>query len=95
MLVSFLSSACKLHTHILSLSRSFVHVCVKARKLASLLKGTERRKEELQAELSDHMMEVEKLKSDSQQLLQHNSRLQAVSDEHQNLKSTYNQLLNR
>ncbi|XP_017308881.1 protein CIP2A isoform X3 [Ictalurus punctatus] len=66
-----------------------------ARKLASLLKDTERRKEELQAELSDHVMEVEKLKSDSQQLLQHNSRLQAVSDEHQNLKSTYNQLLSR
>lgn len=68
---------------------------MKARKLASLLKDTERRKEELQAELSDHVMEVEKLKSDSQQLLQHNSRLQAVSDEHQNLKSTYNQLLSR
>ncbi|XP_058232691.1 protein CIP2A [Hemibagrus wyckioides] len=66
-----------------------------ARKLASLLKDTERRKEELQAELSDQLMEVEKLKSDSQQLLQHNSRLQAVSDEHQNLKSTYNQLLSR
>ncbi|XP_060755699.1 protein CIP2A homolog isoform X2 [Neoarius graeffei] len=66
-----------------------------ARKLASLLKDTERRKEELQAELSDQMMEVEKLKCDSQQLLQHNSRLQAVSDEHQNLKSTYNQLLSR
>ncbi|XP_046733639.1 protein CIP2A isoform X2 [Silurus meridionalis] len=66
-----------------------------ARKLASLLKDTERRKEDLQAELSDQVMEVEKLKSDSQQLLQHNSRLQAVSDEHQNLKSTYNQLLSR
>ncbi|KAF4075642.1 hypothetical protein AMELA_G00221040 [Ameiurus melas] len=66
-----------------------------ARKLGSLLKDTERRKEELQAELSDQVMEVEKLKSDSQQLLQHNSRLQAVSDEHQNLKSTYNQLLSR
>lgn len=68
---------------------------MKARKLASLLKDTERRKEELQAELSDHIMEVEKLKSDSQQLVQHNSRLQVVSDEHQNLKSTYNQLLSR
>ncbi|KAF5893304.1 protein CIP2A isoform X1, partial [Clarias magur] len=66
-----------------------------ARKLASLLKDTEKRKEELQAELSEQVMEVEKLKSDSQQLLQHNSRLQTVSDEHQNLKSTYNQLLNR
>ncbi|KAL6462715.1 hypothetical protein MHYP_G00291370 [Metynnis hypsauchen] len=66
-----------------------------ARKLASLLKETERRKEELQAELSEQVLEVEKLKTDSQQLLQHNSRLQAVSDEHQNLKGTYNQLLSR
>uniref|UniRef100_A0AAR2K8E6 CIP2A N-terminal domain-containing protein n=1 Tax=Pygocentrus nattereri TaxID=42514 RepID=A0AAR2K8E6_PYGNA len=66
-----------------------------ARKLASLLKETERRKEELQAELSEQVLEVEKLKTDSQQLLQHNSKLQAVSDEHQNLKGTYNQLLSR
>ncbi|KAI4898583.1 hypothetical protein NFI96_033242, partial [Prochilodus magdalenae] len=66
-----------------------------ARKLASLLKETERRKEELQAELSEQVLEVEKLKTDSQQLLQHNSRLQSVSDEHQNLKGTYNQLLSR
>ncbi|XP_022537301.2 protein CIP2A isoform X1 [Astyanax mexicanus] len=66
-----------------------------ARKLASLLKETERRKEELQAELSVQVLEVEKLKTDSHQLLQHNSRLQTVSDEHQNLKGTYNQLLSR
>ncbi|XP_066538593.1 protein CIP2A isoform X2 [Hoplias malabaricus] len=66
-----------------------------ARKLASLLKETERRKEELQGELSEQVLEVEKLKIDSQQLLQHNSRLQTVSDEHQNLKGTYNQLLSR
>ncbi|KAL7835387.1 hypothetical protein SRHO_G00277340 [Serrasalmus rhombeus] len=66
-----------------------------ARKLASLLKETERRKEELQAELSEQVLEVEKLKTDSQQLLQHNSKLQAVSDEHHNLKGTYNQLLSR
>uniref|UniRef100_A0A8B9RGC6 Cell proliferation regulating inhibitor of protein phosphatase 2A n=1 Tax=Astyanax mexicanus TaxID=7994 RepID=A0A8B9RGC6_ASTMX len=66
-----------------------------ARKLASLLKETERRKEELQAELSEQVLEVEKLKTDSHQLLQHNSRLQTVSDEHQNLKGTYNQLLSR
>ncbi|XP_062841579.1 protein CIP2A [Trichomycterus rosablanca] len=66
-----------------------------ARKLASLLKETERMKEELQAELNDQMLEVDRLKTDSQQLLQHNGRLQAVSDEHQNLKSTYNQLLSR
>nr|XP_005162765.1 protein CIP2A isoform X2 [Danio rerio] len=66
-----------------------------ARKLASLLKDTERRKEDLQAELNDQLLEVERLKSDSQQLLQHNGRLQAVADQHQELKGTYNQLLSR
>lgn len=66
-----------------------------ARKLASLLKDTERRKEDLQSELSDQQLEVERLKSDSQQLLEHNGRLQAVADQHQDLKGTYNQLLNR
>ncbi|XP_076868897.1 protein CIP2A [Brachyhypopomus gauderio] len=66
-----------------------------ARKLASLLKETERRKEELQTERGDLLVEVERLKTDSQQLLQHNGRLQAVSDEHQSLKGTYNHLLSR
>ncbi|RXN14106.1 CIP2A-like protein [Labeo rohita] len=66
-----------------------------ARKLASLLKDTERKKEDLQTELNDHLLEVERLKSDSQQLLEHNSRLQAVADQHQELKGTYNQLLSR
>ncbi|TRY89599.1 hypothetical protein DNTS_017779, partial [Danionella cerebrum] len=66
-----------------------------ARKLASLLKDTERRREDLQTELNDQLLEVERLKSDSQQLLEHNGRLQAVADQHQELKSTYNQLLTR
>ncbi|CAM4722951.1 unnamed protein product [Leuciscus chuanchicus] len=66
-----------------------------ARKLASLLKDTERRKEDLQTELNDQLLEVERLKSDSQQLLEHNGRLQAVADQHQELKGTYNQLLSR
>uniref|UniRef100_A0A8C1C8L7 Cellular inhibitor of PP2A n=1 Tax=Cyprinus carpio carpio TaxID=630221 RepID=A0A8C1C8L7_CYPCA len=66
-----------------------------ARKLASLLKDTERKKEDLQTELNDHLLEVERLKSDSQQLLEHNGRLQAVADQHQELKGTYNQLLSR
>uniref|UniRef100_A0A673NMX3 Protein CIP2A homolog n=1 Tax=Sinocyclocheilus rhinocerous TaxID=307959 RepID=A0A673NMX3_9TELE len=57
-----------------------------ARKLASLLKDTERKKEDLQTELNDHLLEVERLKSDSQQLLEHNGRLQAVADQHQELK---------
>ncbi|XP_059390846.1 protein CIP2A homolog [Carassius carassius] len=66
-----------------------------ARKLASLLKDTERKKEDLQTDLKDHLLEVERLKSDSQQLLEHNARLQAVADQHQELKGTYNQLLSR
>uniref|UniRef100_A0A672SZ79 Protein CIP2A homolog n=1 Tax=Sinocyclocheilus grahami TaxID=75366 RepID=A0A672SZ79_SINGR len=66
-----------------------------ARKLASLLKDTERKKEDLQTELNDHLLEVERLKSDSQQLLEHNGRLQEVADQHQELKGTYNQLLTR
>uniref|UniRef100_A0A8C1CG29 Cellular inhibitor of PP2A n=2 Tax=Cyprinus carpio TaxID=7962 RepID=A0A8C1CG29_CYPCA len=66
-----------------------------ARKLASLLKDTERKKENLQTELNDHLLEVERLKSDSQQLLEHNGRLQEVADQHQELKGTYNQLLSR
>ncbi|XP_056594308.1 protein CIP2A isoform X2 [Triplophysa dalaica] len=66
-----------------------------ARKLASLLKDTERNKEDLQSVLSEQLLEVERLKSDSQQLLQHNGRLQAVADQHQELKGTYNQLLSR
>lgn len=66
-----------------------------ARKLASLLKDTERRKENVQSELNEQLLEVERLKSDSQQLLEHNGRLQAVADQHQDLKGTYNQLLSR
>ncbi|XP_057178706.1 protein CIP2A [Triplophysa rosa] len=66
-----------------------------ARKLASLLKDTERKKEDLQSVLSEQLLEMERLKSDSQQLLEHNGRLQAVADQHQELKGTYNQLLCR
>ncbi len=46
-------------------------------------------------ELNDHLLEVDRLKSDSQQLLEHNGRLQEVADQHQELKGTYNQLLSR
>ncbi|XP_035270684.1 protein CIP2A isoform X4 [Anguilla anguilla] len=66
-----------------------------ARKLASLLKEAERRKEELQGELSTQMLEAERAKADIQQLLQHNTRLQAESQEHQSLKGSYNELLHR
>lgn len=66
-----------------------------ARKLAGLLQESERSKEALQGEFGEQVLEVQRVKQDIQQLLEHNGRLQAVSDEHQSLKSSYNQLLNR
>ncbi|KAJ8279310.1 hypothetical protein COCON_G00063760 [Conger conger] len=66
-----------------------------ARKLASLLKEAERRKEELQGDLSTQMLEAERTKADIEQLLQHNTRLQTDSQEHQSLKGSYNELLHR
>ncbi|CAB1349865.1 unnamed protein product [Coregonus sp. 'balchen'] len=66
-----------------------------ARKLASMLKEAERRREELQAELGSQVLEAERSKGDIEELLQHNARLQADSQEHQALKGSYNQLLNR
>nr|XP_023693721.1 protein CIP2A [Paramormyrops kingsleyae] len=66
-----------------------------ARKLAALMKEAQQRKEELQVELSSQVSEGEKARADIQQLLQHNARLQADSQEHQELKGSYNQLLAR
>uniref|UniRef100_A0A3P9J2Z8 Cell proliferation regulating inhibitor of protein phosphatase 2A n=1 Tax=Oryzias latipes TaxID=8090 RepID=A0A3P9J2Z8_ORYLA len=66
-----------------------------ARKLASLLKDAERRREDLQGKLSCQALEVERSKADMGELLQHNSRLQRDSEEHQALKGAYNSLLNR
>lgn len=64
-------------------------------KLGSLLKEAERRGEDLQAELSSQVLEVERSKADMKELLQHNTRLQRDSEEHQVLKGAYNTLLNR
>ncbi|XP_031439312.1 LOW QUALITY PROTEIN: protein CIP2A [Clupea harengus] len=66
-----------------------------ARKLAGLLQESERGKEALQRQLGEQVLEVQRVKQDIQQLLEHNGRLQAVSDEHQALKGSYNQLLSR
>ncbi|XP_010888396.1 protein CIP2A isoform X3 [Esox lucius] len=66
-----------------------------ARKLASLLKDAERRREELQVEVVNQALEADRAKGDIAELLQHNARLQADSQEHQTLKGSYNQLLNR
>ncbi|KAM6971187.1 protein CIP2A isoform 2-T2 [Tautogolabrus adspersus] len=64
-------------------------------KLGSLLKEAERRREDLQVELSNQVQEVERSKADMEELLQHNTRLQQDSEEHQALKGAYNSLLNR
>uniref|UniRef100_A0A3Q3C076 Cellular inhibitor of PP2A n=1 Tax=Haplochromis burtoni TaxID=8153 RepID=A0A3Q3C076_HAPBU len=66
-----------------------------ARKLGGLLKDAERRREELKVELSGQVLEVERSRADMEELLQHNSRLQRDSEEHQALKGAYNALLNR
>ncbi|XP_070783923.1 protein CIP2A [Enoplosus armatus] len=64
-------------------------------KLGCLLKEAERRREDLQGELSNQVLEVERSKADMEELLQHNARLQQDSEEHQALKGAYNALLNR
>ncbi|KAK7881255.1 hypothetical protein WMY93_029664 [Mugilogobius chulae] len=66
-----------------------------ARKLGCLLKEAERRREELQCDLGNQVLEVERCKSDIEELLKHNARLQQDSEEHQTLKGAYNTLLNR
>lgn len=63
--------------------------------MGSLLKEAERRGEDLQAELSSQALEVERSKADTEELLQHNARLQRDSEEHQALKGAYNTLLSR
>ncbi|XP_074477822.1 protein CIP2A [Sebastes fasciatus] len=64
-------------------------------KLRCLLKEAERRREDLQGELSNQVLEAERSKADMEELLQHNARLQQDSEEHQALKGAYNALLNR
>ncbi|KAM6907980.1 protein CIP2A isoform 1-T1 [Lycodopsis pacificus] len=64
-------------------------------KLGSLLKEAERRREDLQGELSNQVQEVALAKADIEELLHHNARLQQDSDTHQDLKGVYNALLNR
>lgn len=71
------------------------HARAQACKLGSLLKEAERRGEHLQAELSSQVLEVQRSTADMEELLQHNSRLQRDSEEHQALKGTYNTLLTR
>ncbi|MBN3321716.1 CIP2A protein, partial [Atractosteus spatula] len=66
-----------------------------ARKLASLLKEAERRKEELEAVLGSQTQEARRAEADIQQLLQHNAKLQAVAEEHQALRGSYSDVVQR
>ena len=70
-------------------------VCVQARKLASLLKEAERGREALQGEVASRTLEAGSAEADMREILQHNARLQADSQEHEALKGSYNQLLCR
>ncbi|XP_028290699.1 protein CIP2A isoform X2 [Gouania willdenowi] len=64
-------------------------------RLCALLKASERRKEQLQAELSYELLMVQRSKTDTEDLLQHNQRLQRDSEQHQELREAYNALLLR
>ncbi|XP_077479915.1 protein CIP2A [Stigmatopora argus] len=65
------------------------------RRLAGLLKEAERRREDLQAELSVQLEQVRLTRADMAELLRRNARQQLVSEEHQDLKAAYNTLLDR